>query len=74
MPGQPSLSPVRQVAYALGVVARISALIVASVGGALALGLWLDRTLGTSPWLLVGCMLLGVVLCVVSVARVSRLQ
>ncbi|MDZ7337667.1 MAG: AtpZ/AtpI family protein [candidate division KSB1 bacterium] len=74
MPGEPPSSAVRQVAYALGAVGRVSVLIMVSVGGPLALGLWLDRTLRTSPWLLLVGMVVGVVLCVVSVARVSRMQ
>ncbi|MBC7186146.1 MAG: AtpZ/AtpI family protein [Calditrichaeota bacterium] len=71
---QSTLSTVRQLTLAVATVARISALVLVCVASPLALGLYLDRLLGTEPWLLMVGMLVGVVLCVVSVARLVRRQ
>ncbi len=65
---------IRQFAVAMAAVARVSALIVVCVGSPLALGLYLDRLLGTAPWLLIVGMVGGVVLCVLSVAAMARRQ
>lgn len=73
--GEQSMLPtVRQLALAVATVARISALVLVCVVSPLALGLYLDRLFGTEPWLLMVGMLVGVVLCVVSVARLVRRQ
>lgn len=69
-----SLFAIRQFAVAMAAVARVSALVLLSVGGPLALGLYLDRLLGTAPWLLIVGMAGGAALCVLSVAAVARRQ
>jgi len=69
-----SLLAIRQFAIAMATVARVSAIVLVCVAAPLALGLYLDRLLGTAPWLLIVGMVAGVVLCVLSVAGFSRRQ
>jgi len=53
----------------MSVVMRLGAIVVAAIFLTLALGLWIDRYLGTSPFGLLFCMFLGVVLSIVGVYR-----
>ncbi|MGQ9561016.1 MAG: AtpZ/AtpI family protein [Candidatus Oleimicrobiaceae bacterium] len=69
-----SLFAIRQFAVAMAAVARVSALVLVCVGSPLALGLYLDRLLGTAPWLLLVGMVGGAALCALSVAAVARRQ
>ncbi len=45
----------------LGLLFRMSALTLGAALGSVLLGIWLDRTLGTTPMITLGLMLLGVI-------------
>jgi F0F1-type ATP synthase assembly protein I len=53
----------------LGLIMRLGAIVVTAVFLTLALGLWLDNRLGTSPFGLLSCMIIGVVMAMIGVYR-----
>ena len=51
---------------------QISSILLCSVFGSLFGGIWLDRKLGTAPWLTLFLMILGLILAMIIVARTVR--
>jgi F0F1-type ATP synthase assembly protein I len=58
--------------YALSVATQLGFMTVASIGGFLALGMWLDGKLGSSPWLLIIGIVAGIVVTVYEVHHLLR--
>jgi F0F1-type ATP synthase assembly protein I len=48
---------------------QISGILLCSVFGSLGAGIWLDKTLGTTPWLLLVLMILGVAFATYTIYR-----
>jgi F0F1-type ATP synthase assembly protein I len=48
---------------------QVSAILLCSVFGSLFGGLWLDRILGTTPWLMLVLMVLGIVFATYTIYR-----
>lgn len=51
---------------------QISSILLCSVFGSLFGGIWLDQKLGTSPWLTLGLMVVGIFFAVVVVYRTVK--
>jgi len=51
---------------------QISGILLCSVFGSLGLGIWLDRKLGTAPWLLLVLMILGIAFAMYTVYRAVK--
>ncbi len=51
-----------KISYALSLATQLGFLIVASIGGFILLGVWLDGVLGIRPFALVGGIIIGVAL------------
>lgn len=58
--------------YALSVATQLGFMTVASIGGFLALGMWLDSKLGSSPWLLIIGVITGIAVTVYEVHHLLR--
>jgi F0F1-type ATP synthase assembly protein I len=57
----------------VGLVFQLGGMIACLVLGFLFLGLWLDRHLGTTPWMMLVLMVVGLLVAVVSTYRVVAL-
>jgi F0F1-type ATP synthase assembly protein I len=53
-------------------VIQISGILLCSVFGSLGAGIWLDRKLGTTPWLLLILMILGIALAMYTIYRTVK--
>jgi len=62
----------RRLAVVMGLALQLSALITCSVLGSLLLGLWLDRQLRSAPCLMMLFMVVGLVLAVTGVHRLTK--
>ncbi len=51
---------------------QISSILLCSVFGTLLGGIWLDRKLGTTPWLMLVLMIVGIVFAVVTIYRTVK--
>jgi F0F1-type ATP synthase assembly protein I len=51
---------------------RISGILLGSVFGSLFCGIWLDRTLGTTPWLMLILMVVGIVFATYTIYRTAK--
>jgi F0F1-type ATP synthase assembly protein I len=51
---------------------QISGILLCSVFGSLGLGIWLDRKLGTAPWLLLLLMILGIAFAMYTIYRAVK--
>ena len=51
---------------------QISGILVCSVFGSLGAGIWLDKILGTTPWLMLLLMLLGIVFATYTIYRMAH--
>jgi F0F1-type ATP synthase assembly protein I len=62
----------RRLAVSLALVLQVSSIVLCSVLGSLALGLWLDRTFGTRPWFTLVLMVIGLGLAVFGTYRLAK--
>ncbi len=62
----------RRLAVSLALVLQVSSIVLCSVLGSLALGVWLDRTLGSRPWFTLVLMIIGLGLAVFGTYRLAK--
>ncbi len=62
----------RRLAVSLALVLQVSSIVLCSVLGSLGLGLWLDHTLGSAPWLTLALMAIGLGLAVFGTYRLAK--
>lgn len=53
-------------------VMQISGILLCSIFGSLGAGLWLDKKLGTLPWLTLVLMIVGIVFAMISIYRMAK--
>jgi F0F1-type ATP synthase assembly protein I len=51
---------------------QISATLLCSIFGSLFCGIWLDRKLGTTPWLMLVLMVLGIAFAMYTIYRIAK--
>jgi F0F1-type ATP synthase assembly protein I len=62
----------RRLAVSLALVLQVSSIVLCSVLGSLALGVWLDRRFGSAPWLTLILMAIGLGLAVFGTYRLAK--
>jgi F0F1-type ATP synthase assembly protein I len=62
----------RRLAISLALVLQVSSVVLCSVLGSLALGVWLDHRLGSAPWLTLILMVIGLGLAVFGTYRLAK--
>jgi F0F1-type ATP synthase assembly protein I len=62
----------RRLAVSLALVLQVSSIVLCSVLGPLALGVWLDRRFGSAPWLTLVLMVIGLGLAVFGTYRLAK--
>jgi F0F1-type ATP synthase assembly protein I len=62
----------RHLAVSLALVLQVSSIVLCSVLGSLALGLWLDRAFGSRPWFTLVLMVIGLGLAVFGTYRLAK--
>ena len=59
-------------AYAMSLASQLGFLVVSSIGGFILLGIWLDSKLGTTPFLVIGGIIAGIILTIYEVHHMIK--